>query len=125
MQSNYERIRRNQPSVNGVEMVGTLYNTFVVDDITIIEKAFCFNYDPVNTFFVSLLIRKLGQSSNNQEYHVVRNLAVPPGAKEFDELRNEGLDFPARIVGNVVDAVPSVQTGKVSFFMTITQLKVQ
>lgn len=125
MQSNYERIRRNIPVLNGVEMVGSLYDTSFFDEITIIEKAFCFNYDPVNTFFVSLLIRKLGQVTNDPEFHVVRNVAVPPGVYEFDEVRNEGLDFPARIVGSVVDAVPAVRTGKVSFFMTVTQIKVQ
>lgn len=121
--SSYQNIRPGLIIVNGVELVGTVFNTVASAHRTILDKVMIVNYSS-STFYVTLLIRKLGQTTNDPNFQVL--VKKPINAHQTyileDELRGESMDFPARMVGDVFNAGGTpTQTGRISIFVTGTR----
>ena len=123
--SNFHAIRPGRVFANGVDLSGTVFNTSIDDYRTVLDKVMLVNYTNI-PWYIDLLIRKLGQTTNDINFKVLVKKYLAPHQTYIleDELRGEALDFPARMVGDVFDATGTgSQTGNVSIFVVGTQKK--
>jgi hypothetical protein len=123
--SSYDAISSGRVIVNGDDLPGSVFDTSIVTHRTVLDKVMLVNHTGT-AWYVNLLIRKLGQTTNNTEFLVLVKKMLSPHQTYIldDELRGEVMDFPARMVGDVFDAVgTSFQTGNVSIFVTGTQVR--
>lgn len=117
-----ERVLHGRPTLIGKDLVGQFYNSSIINVFTIVEKARIVNYSDT-AYYVRLLIRKLGQTVQVPDQFVIHDKVMPPHTTYVvKELFGESFDFPANMIGDVLDGVGNNAIfGKVSFSMTMAE----